>query len=94
MKGEAAHIVTTPKNFDDEERERMPEKYRLNEFPFDYAWNKVEEMKLKNEKLIEASNEAMEEENWTPVVNKKKPKNHVIIDNTTTKMCEEISVKN
>lgn len=95
MKGEAAHIVTTPKNFDDEERERMPEKYRLNEFPFDYAWNKVEEMKLKNEKLIEVKGEeAIEEENWTQVVNKKKPKNHVIIDTTTTKMCEEILVEN
>lgn len=94
MKGEAAHIVTTPRNFDDEERDRMPEKYRLKEFPFDYAWNKVEEMKLKNEKKVEAADDEMEEGNWTEVVSKKKPKHHVVIDNTTTKMCEEILVKN
>lgn len=97
MKGDPAHIVTTPRNLDDYERERVPEKYRLKEFPFDYAWKKVEEMKLKgideNAKI-----EEKEEESWTEVVTKKKSKEknstNIIIDNTTTKICDEISVKN
>jgi RIO kinase 3 len=50
MKGEAAHVVTTPQNLDDSQREKVPEKYRLKEFPFDYAWQRVEEMK-EREKL-------------------------------------------
>jgi RIO kinase 3 len=96
MKGEASHIITTPRNLDDVERERMPEKFRLKEFPFDYAWKKVEELKLKteNEKVEGAGKEA--EEDWTEVMSsRKKPKQrNVIVDNETTKMCEEIFVKN
>lgn len=79
MKGEAEHVVNRPQNFNEDERENVPEQFRLKEFPFDYAWNKVEELKEK-EKLDRDSDDFekidMEdlEEEWVEVksIHKKK----------------------
>ena len=100
MKGEAAHVVTRPQNYDDEQRSKIPEQFRLKEFPFDYAWNKVEELKEKSKndwEIIDASEEDDDDE-WVQVksVSKKKPKrkseSNTIIDNKTADSLKEISV--
>lgn len=101
MKGEADHVVTRPQNLDDEEREKVPEKYRLKEFPFDYAWQKVEELKGNTNIIkVELEEDAMEkskEEEWVEVkaLTKKKSKRNseskTIIDNDVADGLKEIS---
>lgn len=93
MKGDAVHVVTKPVD-----EETTPEKFRLKEFPFDYAWKKVEEFKQKEEhsKLDESSeNAGTSGEAWVEVTSKKKPakhKNSSIIDNESANVFKEISV--
>lgn len=70
MKGEPAHIITTPNHLDENLQKRLPEKHRLKEFPFDYAWKKVEEFKLKKEDPQEITDE--EEESWIEVSKNKR----------------------
>lgn len=79
MKGEAEHIVNRPQNLDDSELETIPDQFRLKEFPFDYAWNKVEELKEKEKSEREFDDfEKIDmedvEEDWVEVksVHKKK----------------------
>lgn len=74
MKGEAAHVVTTPHNLDENLKKTVPEKHRLKEFPFDYAWEKLEEFKQKqgNQSKDEEIIEENSEENWIEVSSKKK----------------------
>lgn len=96
MKGDAVHVVTNPRNFDDIERERVPEHHRLNEFPFDYAWNKVEEMRQKGEGNIKSNQDHVHDE-WTEVSSKKKNRhksesNEKVIDNDSANIFKEISV--
>ncbi|KAL7051170.1 hypothetical protein ACKWTF_004364 [Chironomus riparius] len=97
MKGDAVHVVTNPLNFDDSEREKMPEKYRLKEFPFDYAWKKVEELKQKSETTVETIVESKNDEvEWVEVCNKKKAKHRTdckdIYDDKGADVFKEISV--
>jgi len=98
MKGDAVHVVTNPRNFDDTEREKMPEKYRLKEFPFDYAWKKVEELKQKEGTAAEPIDESKNDENneWVEVSSKKKGKHKTdckdIYDDKGADVFKEISV--
>ena len=98
MKGDSVHVVTNPHHFDDTERENVPEKYRLKEFPFDYAWKKVEELKQKGGVVgdsIEESKSADDDE-WVEVSNKKKTKHKTdskqIYDDKGADVFKEISV--
>lgn len=97
MKGEADHVVTRPQNLDDDEREKVPEKFRLKEFPFDYAWKKVEELKEKS-KHEEAEPVMQKEEEWVEVKpagkkkNKRKSESITIVDNEIADGLKEISV--
>lgn len=101
MKGEAPHVVTRPQNLDDNERDKVPEKFRLKEFPFDYAWQKVEEMKGKT-RYIEVERESDDsskaDEEWVMVKssakkrNKRKSESKTIIDNNIVDLGKEISV--
>lgn len=105
MKGEAAHVVTNSRCFDDVEN--LHEKYRLNEFPFDYAWKKVEEMKLKGADLPAEVDGAIDDDDdnyeddidsWVEIKNKPKKKTKLrsepfeIIDNESANVFKEISV--
>ncbi|XP_070499172.1 serine/threonine-protein kinase RIO3 [Chironomus tepperi] len=94
MKGDAVHIVTNSLNFDDTEREKMPELYRLKEFPFDYAWNKVEKLKQKSGTEAEPIKESNDDENeWVEVAHKKKGKLKTdIYDDKSADVFKEISV--
>jgi RIO kinase 3 len=102
MKGEAPHVMNRPMNFDDVEREKVPEQFRLKEFPFDYAWQKVEELKEKSKndwEIINApADEEEEDDDWVQVkpASKKKPKrkseSNTIIDNKIADSLKEISV--
>ncbi|KAG5674961.1 hypothetical protein PVAND_004905 [Polypedilum vanderplanki] len=96
MKGEAAHIVTNSQsqNID----ENTPEKYRLKEFPFDYAWKKVEEFKQKEEEERLSREESNADENaWVEVASKKKKSSkhkndsQPIIDEESANVFKEIS---
>lgn len=69
MKGVAAHVITNPHHLDEELHNKLPEKHRLKEFPFDYAWKKVEEFKLKNESLEKGNDK---EDVWIEVSTKRK----------------------
>lgn len=99
MKGDAAHIVTNPQHLDDTEREKVPEKYRLKEYPFDYAWKKVEELKQKGG-VIESTEEEQpkndEDDEWIEVSSKKKTKHknesNDIYDDKSANVFKEISV--
>lgn len=100
MKGESEHIVQRPQNIDDAELEKVPEKYRLKEFPFDYAWQKVEELKEKS-KSGDADWEHLDEEDeWvmvkTPVTKKrskrKSESSRTIVDSEIADGLKEISV--
>jgi RIO kinase 3 len=76
MKGDAAHVVTTPHHLDEELINKLPEKHRLKEFPFDYAWKKVEEFKSKNEKQEDDNNEGSDD-SWVEVVSSKRKSSKV-----------------
>lgn len=96
MKGEADHIVTRPQNLDEREREKVPEKFRLKEFPFDYAWQKVEELKEKSKQVETESEKA---EGWVEVKsssakkrNKRKSESKTIVDQDIADSMKEISV--
>lgn len=99
MKGEAVHVATNPIHYDETEREKVPEKYRLKEFPFDYAWKKVEELKQKEGAIgsfdADAKSDA-EQEEWIEVSNKKKTKHKnnskEIYDDKSADVFKEISV--
>lgn len=85
MKGEPEHIINRPQNIDgNNESEKVPEKYRLSQFPFDYAWKKVEELKEKS-KAESLSDEPPKETEWAEVKskkrNKRKSESKTIIDN-------------
>lgn len=100
MKGEAAHVVTRPQVLDDDEREKVPERFRLKEFPFDYAWEKVEELKEKKKEDFEILDypEDDEEDEWVEVKssikkkNKRKSESKTIVENDITDGLKEISV--
>jgi RIO kinase 3 len=48
MKGEPVHVMTRPKSTDENAQVgEIPEQFKPVEFPFDYAWTKVENMKKK-----------------------------------------------
>jgi RIO kinase 3 len=94
MKGDAAHVVTSPRC--QESDEDAPEKYRLREFPFDYAWKKVEEFKQKEE-AKSSSIEVDDGSAWVEVASKKKATKHnndptQIVDNESANVFKEISV--
>lgn len=96
MKGDAVHVVTNPRNFDDTEREKVPEKHRLKEFPFDYAWKKVEELKQKVgtvTETIEETKNVEDDDEWVEVSHKKKGKHKTdIYDDKSADVFKEISV--
>jgi len=104
MKGEADHIVTRPQNLDEAEREKVPEKYRLKEFPFDYAWDKVEELKGKTNVIkVELEEDALsdekeKDEEWVEVratTRKREKRNSetkTIVDKEVSDGLKEISV--
>lgn len=91
MKGDANHVVTRPQNLDDVEREKVPEKFRLKEFPFDYAWQKVEELKGKT-KIIEVEKEWVVVKSSAKKRNKRKIESKTIVDNEIADSLKEISV--
>lgn len=101
MKSEPNHVVTRPQNLDDIEREKIPEKFRMKEFPFDYAWQKVEELKGKKTHLIEVeleNDQKPEEDEWVEVKSAAKKRNKrksesKSKDPTETEALKEISVK-
>lgn len=96
MKGEAAHVVTRPQNLDESELDSIPEKFRLKEFPFDYAWQKVEELKEKSKSVFDHA--AEEDSEWVEVKSaakkksRKKSENKTIVDNEIAEGLKEISV--
>lgn len=100
MKGDAEHVVQRPHNLDDIQREKVPEQYRLKEFPFDYAWKKVEEMKEKSKSIEVEEDPADEEDEWvmvkTPSTKKrskrKSESNKTIVDTEIADGLKEISV--
>ena len=69
MKGEPVHKVTTPHHLDENQRNEVPEKHQLKEFPFEYAWDKVEEMKLRNSEETESTDD---DDEWIEVKTKHK----------------------
>lgn len=98
MKGEAAHVVTRPQNLDDSELENVPERFKLKEFPFDYAWQKVEELKEKSRCEDFVIVDHPEEESWVEVKpsskkkNKRKSESKTIVDNEIADGLKEITV--
>lgn len=88
MKGEADHVVTRPQNLDESELENVPEKFRLKEFPFDYAWQKVEELKGKTNVIkvdLEGKPDKAEKEGeeWVEVKSAAKKRNKRNSESTT-----------
>lgn len=98
MKGEAAHVVTRPQNLDEVELENLPERFKLKEFPFDYAWQKVHELKEKSKHDDFEIVDYPEEESWVEVKpankkkNKRKSDSKTIVDNEIADSLKEISV--
>lgn len=98
MKGEAAHVVTRPQNLDDVELENLPERFKLKEFPFDYAWQKVEELKEKSKHDDFEIIDYPEEDSWVEVKsankkkNKRKSESKTIVENEIADSLKEISV--
>lgn len=98
MKGEANHVVNRPQNLDEVEREKVPEKFRLKEFPFDYAWQKVEELKEKSKIHSEETSKIDKDDEWVEVkaCSKKRSKRNSesksILEKEPTDALIEISV--
>ena len=102
MKGEADHVMTRPQNLDEEQREKIPEKFRLKEFPFDYAWDKVEKLKGKTNVIkVELEDEPKKdegEEEWVEIRtsskkrNKRNSESKAIVEHDVADGLKEISV--
>ena len=92
MKGEADHVVTRPQNLDEAECEKIPEKFRLKEFPFDYAWQKVEELKEKSKKVEIESDTKEDEASWVEVKSSAKKRHKRKSESSSSKTIIELDI--